>query len=187
MTIHPEWTWSEAGRHTITFMYPVVVSKALIHRFRVTIDVGGSDVTIYAGATILGAVTIGKGSVIGGNVWITENVEPGTKISIAPPQLTIFKPAPKTPTGWDALPEEKRAVMLDSARKVFREALGVRKNETILLIYDQPTENVGKAFINAAAMLDLTLTPRMIEVTGGNGADPDPETIAMMQKHNIFY
>ena len=49
LTIHPEWTWSEAGRHTITFMYPVVVSKALIHRFRVTIDVGGSDVTIYAG------------------------------------------------------------------------------------------------------------------------------------------
>ena len=143
------------------------------------------DVTIYAGATILGAVTIGKGSVIGGNVWITENVEPGTKISIAPPQLTIFKPAPKTPTGWDALPEEKRAVMLESARKVFREALGVRKNETILLIYDKPTENVGKAFIHAAAMLDLTLTPRMIEVTAGNGSDPDPETIAMMQKHNI--
>ena len=143
------------------------------------------DVTIYAGATILGAVTIGKGSVIGGNVWITENVEPGTKISIAPPQLTIFKPAPKTPTGWEALPEDKRAVMLDSARKVFREALGVRKNETILLIYDRPTENVGKAFIHAANMLDLTLTPRMIEVTAGDGADPDPETVAMMQKHNI--
>lgn len=143
------------------------------------------DVTIYAGATILGAVTIGKGSVIGGNVWITENVEPGTKISIAPPQLTIFRPGPKTPTGWDALTEDRRAVMLDSARKVFREALGVRKNETILLIYDKPTENVGKAFINAAAMLDLSLTPRMIEVTGGNGADPDPETIAMMQKYNI--
>ena len=143
------------------------------------------DVTIYAGATILGAVTIGKGSVIGGNVWITENVEPGTKISIAPPQLTIFKPRQKTPSGWDALPEDKRAVMLDSARKIFREALGVKKNETILLIYDKPTENVGKAFIHAANMLDLSLTPRMIEVTAGDGADPDLETIAMMQKHNI--
>ena len=30
------------------------------------------DVTIYAGATILGAVVIGKGSVIGGNVWLTQ-------------------------------------------------------------------------------------------------------------------
>ncbi|MBQ9338115.1 MAG: aminopeptidase [Lentisphaeria bacterium] len=143
------------------------------------------DVTIYAGATILGAVTIGKGSVIGGNVWITENVEPGTKISIARPQLTIFKPEPKTPTGWDALPEKERAELLESARKVFREALGVRKNETILLIYDKPTENVGKAFIHAADILELTLTPRMIEVTGSHGADPDPETVAMMRKHNI--
>lgn len=143
------------------------------------------DVTIYAGATILGAITIGKGSLIGGNVWITENVEPGTKISIAPPQLTIIKPRHKTPSGWDALPEEKRAVMLDTARKVFREALGVKKNETILLIYDKPTENIGKAFIQAANMLDLSLTPRMIEVTAGDGADPDPETIAMMQRHNI--
>ena len=48
-SIHPEWTWSEAGRHTITFMYPVIVSQALMHRFQVTLDVGGSDVTIDAG------------------------------------------------------------------------------------------------------------------------------------------
>ena len=32
------------------------------------------DVVIYAGATILGRVTIGAGSVIGGNVWLTEGV-----------------------------------------------------------------------------------------------------------------
>ena len=48
-------------------------------------------VTIYAGATILGAITIGKGSVIGGNVWLTEGTEPGTKITIATPELTINK------------------------------------------------------------------------------------------------
>ncbi|WP_256360887.1 serine O-acetyltransferase [Methylomonas koyamae] len=29
------------------------------------------DVVIYAGATILGRITIGKGSIIGGNVWLT--------------------------------------------------------------------------------------------------------------------
>jgi len=35
------------------------------------------DVTIYAGATILGGKThIGKGSVIGGNVWITSSLPP---------------------------------------------------------------------------------------------------------------
>ncbi len=34
------------------------------------------EVTIYAGATILGNVTIGRGSIIGGNVWLLESVPP---------------------------------------------------------------------------------------------------------------
>ncbi len=38
-------------------------------------------VILYAGCTILGGDTvIGRGSVIGGNVWLTESVEPGTKV-----------------------------------------------------------------------------------------------------------
>ncbi|MBI5242395.1 MAG: serine acetyltransferase [Elusimicrobia bacterium] len=37
-------------------------------------------VIIYAGATILGTVTIGKGSTVGGNVWLTDSVAPGSKI-----------------------------------------------------------------------------------------------------------
>ncbi len=41
------------------------------------------DVTIYAEATILGDITIGKGSVIGGNVWIRNSVPPGTTVSMA--------------------------------------------------------------------------------------------------------
>lgn len=41
------------------------------------------DVVIYAGATILGRITIGKGSVIGGNVWLTRSVEPGSNVSQA--------------------------------------------------------------------------------------------------------
>ncbi|MEQ1531296.1 MAG: serine O-acetyltransferase EpsC, partial [Methylococcales bacterium] len=36
------------------------------------------DVVIYAGATILGRITIGKGSTIGGNVWLTHSVPPGS-------------------------------------------------------------------------------------------------------------
>ncbi len=39
------------------------------------------NVTIYAGATILGDITIGKGAVIGGNMWITDSVAPGAKIT----------------------------------------------------------------------------------------------------------
>ena len=41
------------------------------------------DVTIYAGATILGGDTvIGRGSVIGGNVWLTQSIEPGSRVVV---------------------------------------------------------------------------------------------------------
>ncbi|RMX07692.1 serine acetyltransferase [Corticibacter populi] len=40
-------------------------------------------VVIYAGATILGRVTLGKGAVIGGNVWVTESVPAGGSVSQA--------------------------------------------------------------------------------------------------------
>ena len=38
------------------------------------------DVVIYAGATILGRITIGKGAIIGGNVWLTQSVPPGSNV-----------------------------------------------------------------------------------------------------------
>ncbi|MCQ2202520.1 MAG: serine acetyltransferase [Bacteroidales bacterium] len=38
------------------------------------------NVVIYAQATILGRVRIGEGSTIGGNVWVTQNVPPHSKI-----------------------------------------------------------------------------------------------------------
>jgi serine O-acetyltransferase len=41
------------------------------------------DVVIYAGATILGRVTLGRGSTIGGNVWLTRSVPPGSHVSQA--------------------------------------------------------------------------------------------------------
>ncbi len=37
------------------------------------------NVIIYANATILGRITIGKGSVVGANVWVTKNMRPNTK------------------------------------------------------------------------------------------------------------
>ena len=39
------------------------------------------DVIIYAGATILGRVTIGRGSMIGGNVWLLEDVPAGSVVA----------------------------------------------------------------------------------------------------------
>ncbi|HEX5818596.1 MAG TPA: serine O-acetyltransferase EpsC [Gemmatimonadales bacterium] len=42
----------------------------------------GDDVVIYANATILGGDTyIGEGSVIGGNVWLTHSVPPGSVVT----------------------------------------------------------------------------------------------------------
>lgn len=48
------------------------------------------DVVVYAGATILGRITIGKGSTIGGNVWVTRSVPPHSNITQAAPKQDLF-------------------------------------------------------------------------------------------------
>lgn len=48
------------------------------------------DVVIYAGATILGRITIGKGSAIGGNVWLTKSVPPNSNITQAQARQELF-------------------------------------------------------------------------------------------------
>ena len=49
-----------------------------------------NDVTIYAGAKILGGETvIGAGSVVGGNVWLTESVPPGSRVLADPPHNVV--------------------------------------------------------------------------------------------------
>ena len=48
------------------------------------------DVTIYASATVLGRITVGRGSIIGGNVWLTHSVPPNSRVSQAAPQQGGF-------------------------------------------------------------------------------------------------
>ena len=48
------------------------------------------EVVIYAGATILGRITICKGSVIGGNVWLTQSVPPGSHVTQAKARSDSF-------------------------------------------------------------------------------------------------
>lgn len=38
------------------------------------------DVIIYSNSTVLGRITIGRGSIIGGNLWVTKGTEPGEKL-----------------------------------------------------------------------------------------------------------
>ena len=48
-------------------------------------------VTVDSGASILGRITIGSGSIIGGNVWLTESVPSGSRISQSRYQAGFFK------------------------------------------------------------------------------------------------
>jgi len=50
----------------------------------------GDRVTIYAGATILGRTHIGSDSVIGGNVWITKDIPPGSHVVQQRPKQDNF-------------------------------------------------------------------------------------------------
>jgi serine O-acetyltransferase len=51
----------------------------------------GDDVVIYAGATILGRITIGRGATIGGNVWLTRDVAPGMRVTQAQVRHDTFE------------------------------------------------------------------------------------------------
>ena len=58
------------------------------------------DVVIYAGATVLGRVTIGKGSSIGGNVWLTHSVPHGSHITQAQTRSTGGEGSINTGSAW---------------------------------------------------------------------------------------
>jgi serine O-acetyltransferase len=49
------------------------------------------EVTIYASATVLGRITVGRGSVIGGNVWLTHSVPPNSRVAQAAPLQSGFE------------------------------------------------------------------------------------------------
>jgi serine O-acetyltransferase len=68
------------------------------------------DVVIYAGATVLGRITIGQGSAIGGNVWLTRSVPANSNITqaqtlTAPLSAGLSKPADLENSNASNLPE----------------------------------------------------------------------------------
>lgn len=48
------------------------------------------DVVVYSWASILGRITIGRGSIIGGNVWVTRDVPPQSLVTQAQVRQTGF-------------------------------------------------------------------------------------------------
>lgn len=61
-----------------------------LHKGQARHPIVEDGVVIYAGATVLGRVTIGKGSVIGGNVWLTRSVSPGSNVTQANSQHELL-------------------------------------------------------------------------------------------------
>lgn len=49
------------------------------------------NVTIYSGSSILGRVTIGKGSIIGGNIWLTDSVPENSRVIQMRPKSSAFE------------------------------------------------------------------------------------------------
>lgn len=49
------------------------------------------NVTVYSNASLLGRITIGEGSIIGGNVWLTHSVPPRSRILQSPYRETFFR------------------------------------------------------------------------------------------------
>ncbi len=71
--------------------FPVDTLPAAWSRAGRAIPIVEDDVTIYASATVLGRITVGRGSIIGGNVWLTHSVPPNSRVAQAAPLQTGFE------------------------------------------------------------------------------------------------
>jgi serine O-acetyltransferase len=79
---------AEIGNHVILFQGVTLGAKKIVRDHAGGVikhiprhPIIGDHVTIYSGATVLGRITIGEGTIIGGNVWVTENVAPYSRIT----------------------------------------------------------------------------------------------------------
>ena len=73
-----------------------------------------------------------------------------------------------------------------SATRALQDYLKALPKEKILLIYDSSTEKIAGAFNSAASGLKLNISLRKIEISGGNGQDPDAETCSIMPLYDII-
>jgi leucyl aminopeptidase (aminopeptidase T) len=73
-----------------------------------------------------------------------------------------------------------------SAYKALHDYLRVAATEKILLVYDKTTIELAESFKLAAVEKGINITLRRIEITGGNGQDPDSETCAMFLQYPVI-
>jgi len=67
------------------------------------------EVIIFAGATLLGRITVGRGAVIGGNVWLTQDVPPFTRVEQLRPQHVLLTSPADTEDAAPAPPHRRAA------------------------------------------------------------------------------
>ena len=60
-------------------------------------------VIVYSNATVLGRITIAQGTIIGGNLWVTESTKPGEQIIQAKKRKGSMKDAVINPEDWGGL------------------------------------------------------------------------------------
>ena len=61
-----------------------------------------NGVTVYANATVLGGTTaLGAGSVVGGSVFLTKSIPPGSRVAMKPPELSVRTTEQPSPTVTD--------------------------------------------------------------------------------------
>jgi leucyl aminopeptidase (aminopeptidase T) len=76
--------------------------------------------------------------------------------------------------------------MRRAAEKTLTGYLRVTPDETVLLIYDESTEEIAAAFTDTAPAAGVSLAARKIAFTGRGGADPDHETCELMKKYPVI-
>ena len=74
----------------------------------------------------------------------------------------------------------------NAAQKALTEYLAITSEEKVLLIYDESTNSIAKAFSNAAKKLSLNLTSKTIVPTGGHGIEPPDKIAEMMKKYDVI-
>jgi serine O-acetyltransferase len=83
----------------------------------------GDDVVIFAGATIIGAITISARSRIAGNVWLRENVPPG---SLVEPAAASVHPLLQAAFGSSLYPgRSPKSRLSDDKEKALRQILPI--------------------------------------------------------------
>lgn len=79
--------------------------------------------------------------------------------------------------------------MMNNLKKAATKALSayfaVKPEERILLIFDESTPDIAKAFADSAQMLGLKLESKKIPLTGGHGIEPADDVAEMMKSYDV--